>query len=157
PRWRSSSPSSPARRSTPTSSCRARPSTRRKPLRKRCPTASSDPTARCGRAELLDAPSRTAAASTDAATTVMDEPMSEPVPIVEMQDISIEFPGVKALDAVDFRLFPGEIHSLMGENGAGKSTLIKALTGVYQIDSGAITVAGKQQLFSGTSDAEKAG
>ncbi|TNC16965.1 sugar ABC transporter ATP-binding protein [Georgenia sp. 311] len=83
--------------------------------------------------------------------------MSERAPIVEMRDISIEFPGVKALDAVDFRLFPGEIHSLMGENGAGKSTLIKALTGVYRIDSGSITVAGEPQHFSGTSDAEKAG
>ncbi|MEE6282527.1 sugar ABC transporter ATP-binding protein, partial [Georgenia sp. MJ170] len=48
-------------------------------------------------------------------------------------------------------------HSLMGENGAGKSTLIKALTGVYQIDSGAITVAGERKHFAGTSDAERAG
>src|SRR5690606_31784945 len=83
--------------------------------------------------------------------------MPEPVPIVEMRGISIEFPGVKALDAVDFRLFPGEIHSLLGENGAGKSTLIKALTGVYQIDSGTITVAGERQQFAGTFDAERAG
>src|SRR5690625_5941888 len=83
--------------------------------------------------------------------------MSEAVPIVEMRDISIEFPGVKALDQVQFRLFPGEVHSLMGENGAGKSTLIKALTGVYRIDSGTITVAGQRQHFTGTSDAEKAG
>ena len=59
-----------------------------------------------------------------------------PAPIVEMHGISITFPGVKALDAVDFRLLPGEVHALMGENGAGKSTLIKALTGVYAIDAG---------------------
>ena len=63
-------------------------------------------------------------------------------PIVEMKDISISFPGVKALDGVDFRLFQGEVHTLMGENGAGKSTLIKALTGVYRIDAGEIFIAG---------------
>ena len=78
-------------------------------------------------------------------------------PIVEMHGISIEFPGVKALDDVDFRLFPGEVHALMGENGAGKSTLIKALTGVYQIDAGTIYVDGKQRTFGGTADAQEAG
>ncbi len=78
-------------------------------------------------------------------------------PIVEMQHISIEFPGVKALQDVDFRLFPGEVHTLMGENGAGKSTLIKALTGVYKIDSGSILVAGGPRSFSGTADAQSAG
>ncbi|MGG7451114.1 sugar ABC transporter ATP-binding protein [Plantibacter auratus] len=78
-------------------------------------------------------------------------------PIVEMRHISIEFPGVKALQDVDFRLFPGEVHTLMGENGAGKSTLIKALTGVYKIDSGTILVAGGPRSFSGTADAQSAG
>jgi monosaccharide-transporting ATPase len=78
-------------------------------------------------------------------------------PIVEMRGISIEFPGVKALQDVDFRLFPGEVHTLMGENGAGKSTLIKALTGVYKIDSGSILVAGGPRSFSGTADAQSAG
>ena len=69
--------------------------------------------------------------------------MPESLPIVEMVGISISFPGVKALDDVGFRLFPGEVHSLMGENGAGKSTLIKALTGVYKIDEGEIRIAGE--------------
>src|SRR5690349_23850468 len=69
-------------------------------------------------------------------------------PVVEMRGISITFPGVKALDGVDFRMFPGEVHSLMGENGAGKSTLIKALTGVYGIDAGTITLAGDEVSFS---------
>jgi galactofuranose transport system ATP-binding protein len=78
-------------------------------------------------------------------------------PIVEMRGITISFPGVLALDNVDFSLRPGEVHSLMGENGAGKSTLVKALTGVYAIDSGSIEVAGKNQTFHSTADAQAAG
>jgi simple sugar transport system ATP-binding protein len=74
-----------------------------------------------------------------------------------MQDVTIDFPGVKALDGVDFRLLPGEVHALMGENGAGKSTLIKALTGVYDIDSGSITVGGAEQRFSNPRQAQDAG
>ena len=77
--------------------------------------------------------------------------------IVEMRGITVSFPGVLALDNVDFFLHAGEVHSLMGENGAGKSTLIKALTGVYPIDSGSIDVTGTSQVFRGTSDAESAG
>lgn len=77
--------------------------------------------------------------------------------VVEMRGISIEFPGVKALDGVDFLLREGEIHSLLGENGAGKSTLIKALTGVYPVDSGSIKVAGARRTFTGTADAQAAG
>jgi len=78
-------------------------------------------------------------------------------PVVEMADISISFPGVKALDGVDFRMFPGEVHSLMGENGAGKSTLIKALTGVYSIDSGVIRLGGQQVTFAEPAQAQAAG
>ncbi|HEV7948529.1 MAG TPA: sugar ABC transporter ATP-binding protein [Glaciihabitans sp.] len=83
--------------------------------------------------------------------------MDTTVPIVEMNNISISFPGVKALDSVDFRMFPGEVHSLMGENGAGKSTLIKALTGVYKIDSGSIHLDGKPLVVTGPADAQRAG
>ncbi|MFC4554502.1 sugar ABC transporter ATP-binding protein [Georgenia faecalis] len=80
-----------------------------------------------------------------------------PAPVVEMTGITITFPGVKALDGVDFRLFPGEVHALMGENGAGKSTLIKALTGVYGIDSGRITVDGEEKRFAHPGEAQAAG
>ncbi|MDR6972732.1 simple sugar transport system ATP-binding protein [Leifsonia shinshuensis] len=82
---------------------------------------------------------------------------TEATAVVEMRDIEIEFPGVKALQEVSFRLFPGEVHSLMGENGAGKSTLIKALTGVYTPDSGSITVHRRPVEFAGTADAQAAG
>ncbi|MET0989799.1 MAG: ATP-binding cassette domain-containing protein, partial [Glaciihabitans sp.] len=83
--------------------------------------------------------------------------MDRAVPIVEMTDISITFPGVKALNGVDFRMFPGEVHSLLGENGAGKSTLIKALTGVYTIDSGSIVLDGQPLVVSSPADAQRAG
>ena len=82
--------------------------------------------------------------------------MTEQQPAVSMENISIEFPGVKALDGVSFRMFPGEVHSLLGENGAGKSTLIKALTGVYRIDSGVITLAGDEVSFHSTAEAQAA-
>jgi simple sugar transport system ATP-binding protein len=78
-------------------------------------------------------------------------------PVLTMTGISKSFPGVRALHNVDFRLFPGEVHALMGENGAGKSTLIKALTGVYGIDEGVITLAGEQVAFSGPRQAAAAG
>ena len=64
--------------------------------------------------------------------------------ILEMKQIEIEFPGVKALDKVDFSLRAGEVHSLLGENGAGKSTLIKCLTGVNKKDAGQIFLDGQE-------------
>src|SRR5512136_3047939 len=63
--------------------------------------------------------------------------------IIQMQGIAKSFPGVVALEDVDFSLRKGEIHALMGENGAGKSTLIKALTGVEHPDKGLIELEGK--------------
>ena len=65
-----------------------------------------------------------------------------------MRGIYKEFPGVKALQNVDFTLRKGEVHALMGENGAGKSTLVKCLTGVYEKDSGEIRIDGKNEPVS---------
>ncbi|WFE55503.1 sugar ABC transporter ATP-binding protein [Micromonospora sp. WMMD712] len=83
--------------------------------------------------------------------------MSQRHPVLTMTAISKIFPGVRALDGVDFRLFPGEVHALMGENGAGKSTLIKVLTGVYSTDAGTITLDGQQVSFAGPMQATAAG
>ena len=68
--------------------------------------------------------------------------------LVEMRGICKYFPGVKALQNVDFTLRPGEVHALMGENGAGKSTLIKVLTGVYEKDGGNIYLQGHDGAVS---------
>ena len=63
--------------------------------------------------------------------------------LLEMTGICKSFPGVRALDGVDFSVAPGQVHALIGENGAGKSTLIKVLTGIYQKDSGEIIFDGR--------------
>jgi len=63
--------------------------------------------------------------------------------ILELKNITMEFPGVKALDNVSFDLRKGEVHALVGENGAGKSTLIKILTGVNRQTSGDFYYEGK--------------
>lgn len=83
--------------------------------------------------------------------------MEQHNPILLMTGIHKEFPGVKALSDVSFRLFPGEVHALMGENGAGKSTLIKVLTGVYSIDQGTVVMEGKPVRISSPLDAQTAG
>ncbi|MFD9595364.1 sugar ABC transporter ATP-binding protein [Kitasatospora sp. NPDC059973] len=78
-------------------------------------------------------------------------------PVLEVRGIRKEFPGVVALDGVDFRLFPGEVHALMGENGAGKSTLIKVLTGVHPADGGDVVLAGQRVRIAGPLQAQQAG
>ncbi len=80
-------------------------------------------------------------------------------PILEMKNITKEFPGVKALNNVSFQVAEGEIHCLVGENGAGKSTLMKVLSGVYPHGTytGEILFDGKEQEFSNIRDSEKAG
>ena len=79
------------------------------------------------------------------------------VPVLELRGICKQFPGVRALHDVALRLFPGEVHTLMGQNGAGKSTLIKVLTGVYSPDKGSITLAGQQIRPTSTAHAQKLG
>ena len=76
-----------------------------------------------------------------------------------MRNIHKSFPGVRALQAVDFNLQEGEIHALMGENGAGKSTLIKVLTGVYEKDEGEIFLKGndKAVVIKSPQDAQNLG
>ncbi len=79
--------------------------------------------------------------------------------ILEMDDIGKVFPGVKALDGVNFKVKRGEIHCLVGENGAGKSTLMKVLSGVYPAGtySGRIILNSSEQHYKDISDSEKAG
>jgi putative multiple sugar transport system ATP-binding protein len=79
--------------------------------------------------------------------------------ILEMRNITKEFPGVKALDNVNFSVRRGEIHCLVGENGAGKSTLMKVLSGVYPHGeySGDIVYNDQVQSYRGIADSEKAG
>ena len=77
--------------------------------------------------------------------------------ILTMKDIDKTFPGVHALDHVNFEVRRGEVHALMGENGAGKSTLMKVLTGIYAKDSGTITYEGKEVSFHNTREAQDAG
>lgn len=67
-----------------------------------------------------------------------------PNPLIEMKAISKQFPGVLALNNMNFQLCPGEVHVLLGENGAGKSTLMKILSGAYQPTSGTICIDGRE-------------
>jgi ribose transport system ATP-binding protein len=77
--------------------------------------------------------------------------------VLEMKNITKTFPGVKALDKVNFSLKKGEVHALLGENGAGKSTLMKVLNGIHQRDEGEIIVKGESVKFQNTKEAQNAG
>ena len=83
--------------------------------------------------------------------------MTTTAPILKMTGIHKRFAAVHALDDVDFRLFPGEVHALLGENGAGKSTLIKVLTGVLEVDAGTMELKGRPVLFDSPLEAQHAG
>ncbi|MEA3334625.1 MAG: sugar ABC transporter ATP-binding protein [Chloroflexota bacterium] len=86
--------------------------------------------------------------------TVTDSPDKT---FLQMEGISKSFPGVQALDQVDFEVAPGEIHALVGENGAGKSTLMKILTGAQPSDQGRILLRGRQVDINSPSDAQDLG
>lgn len=77
--------------------------------------------------------------------------------IIEMCNITKEFPGIIANDDVTLQLKKGEIHALLGENGAGKSTLMKILTGIYSKDSGTIIYDGKEVEYKNPKEAQQAG
>ncbi len=77
--------------------------------------------------------------------------------LLEMKNITKTFPGVTALDNVDFHLKKGEVHALLGENGAGKSTLMKVLNGIQERDSGKIFLRGQELRFNNTKEAQNAG
>ena len=74
-----------------------------------------------------------------------------------MNGVEKSFPGVRALDGVDFEIHPGKLNALVGENGAGKSTLMNILAGVLQQDAGEILLDGQSVSFSNTKDAQRAG
>ncbi len=78
-------------------------------------------------------------------------------PIVEMQGINKLFSGVRVLRDVDFELFPGEVHAVVGENGAGKSTLMKILAGIHRADSGRVLWKGKPANIAKPSDSLRLG
>jgi inositol transport system ATP-binding protein len=78
-------------------------------------------------------------------------------PLLRMTGISKSFPGVRALDAVDFAVGETEIHAFLGENGAGKSTLLKILSGAQAPDSGSINFAGKPVVFNSPQEAQASG
>lgn len=77
--------------------------------------------------------------------------------VLELKGITKIFPGVKALNRVQFQLKPGEVHALMGENGAGKSTFIKVITGVHKAEEGEMYLNGEKVDFKGPKDAQAAG
>src|SRR6476660_3778154 len=77
--------------------------------------------------------------------------------LLSVQGMSKRFPGVQALDGVNFSVRAGEVHALMGENGAGKSTLIKVLTGVYPRDAGTIRLDGREIFPKAPKDVETLG
>lgn len=83
--------------------------------------------------------------------------MSDQAPVFRVEHLSKSFGGVHALQDVQFAIYPGEVHAVLGENGAGKSTLIKIMTGVHQPDAGTLFLDGKPVQFANTRAAQEHG
>ena len=77
--------------------------------------------------------------------------------ILELNDITMDFPGTRALDSASFELFENEVHAIVGENGAGKSTLIKVITGVHKPQSGRILLKNKIVNWKSPIESQKNG
>ncbi len=80
-------------------------------------------------------------------------PVNPSTPLLAFDHVSMDFPGVKALDDVSFDVRAGSIHALMGENGAGKSTLLKILSGAYVPSGGTLVIGGQRKIFTNTAHA----
>ena len=83
--------------------------------------------------------------------------LDKKTPLVEMENISISFGGLRAVEDASIDLYPGEVVGLLGHNGAGKSTLIKILSGAYKRDAGTIRIDGKEAAISNPRDAKAYG
>ena len=83
--------------------------------------------------------------------------MGDLQPVIALRGVSKHFGGVQALSDVQFDIFPGEVHALLGENGAGKSTLIKIITGVHRPDTGEILLNGAPVHFADPRSAQSQG
>ncbi len=87
----------------------------------------------------------------------MNKSILSNIPLLEVKEITKEYPGVRALDKVNFNVIKGEVHCLVGENGAGKSTLIEILAGALEKDSGQIFINGNEIKFNSPRDSQKMG
>ncbi len=81
----------------------------------------------------------------------------EPSPVLSLEHAQKNFGAVRALEDGDIRMFPGEVHGLVGENGAGKSTLVKILAGVHRPDAGRLVLDGKEAIFDNAKQSQAAG
>ena len=90
-------------------------------------------------------------------STAVPESNVAELPLLELRDITKQFPGVRALDGVSFPIHAGEVHMLLGENGAGKSTLIKVLYGAYRADAGEFLHRGERVSITSPADARRLG